>query len=49
MALVTYPDWSNPKSTLMSFGIAARMRGNSAVTRRTTSNVEASARFVTGM
>jgi hypothetical protein len=49
IALVTYPDWSKAKSTWMSSGMEARIRGSSFRTRSTTARVEASARFVTGM
>ena len=48
-AFTTYPDWSNTRSIFTSSGATLRMEGSACLTRRMTSNVEASARFVTGM
>ena len=46
---VTYGDWSNSKRISRSGGTAARIRGSAALMALTTSSVEASARFVSGM
>ena len=48
-ALTTYRDRSKTRSILTSSGATLRMAGSACRTRRITSSVDASARFVTGM
>ena len=48
-ALSTYFDWSNTNSTFTSSGHTACILGRFSRTRRSTSSVDASERFVTGM